>query len=144
MLATVLVVDDEVDAREAVARYLRRAGHVVHCAGNGRQALTFLFDHAPDLVILDARMPIMDGVNFLEVLRCYLRWQHLPVILLTAYAEGVHIRRAVELGVRKTLIKTHCSMEELLDEVEACAGPPSHPPPASDYPDPPFGPATLN
>jgi CheY-like chemotaxis protein len=121
-MSYVLVVDDDVDSREAVARYIRKAGHRVQCAGNGREAMKALIDQTPDLVILDARMPEMDGVSFLEVIRCYLRWQHLPVILLTAYSEGIHIRRAVELGVRKTLLKANFEMEELLAHVESCAG----------------------
>jgi CheY-like chemotaxis protein len=116
------LVDDEVDAREALARYLRRAGHAVRCAGSGRQAIGILFHHTPDVVILDARMPEMDGVSFLETVRSYLRWQNLPVVLFTAYPEGLHIRRALELGVRKTLLKTNCDMQELLAHVEACAG----------------------
>jgi two-component system OmpR family response regulator len=121
-MSYILIVDDDVDSREAVARYVRRAGHRVACAGNGREAMKALIDQTPDLVILDARMPEMDGVSFLEVIRCYLRWQHLPVILLTAYSEGLHIRRAVELGVRKTLLKANFEMDELLAHIEACAG----------------------
>lgn len=93
----------------------------MHCVPNGREALAALADDTPDVVVLDALMPEMDGVSFLEVIRCYLRWQNLPVLLLTAYPEGMHIRRAVELGVRKTFLKAGYQMEELLALVEACA-----------------------
>lgn len=120
-MAAVLVVDDDADSREAVARSLRKAGHRVHCVPNGREALAALTDDTPDVVVLDALMPEMDGVSFLEVIRCYLRWQNLPVLLLTAYPEGMHIRRAVELGVRKTFLKAGYQIEELLAHVEACA-----------------------
>ena len=72
-----------------------------------------------DVVILDAIMPKVDGVQFLEVLRCYLRWQQTPVILLTGYAEGPHIKRAVELGVRKTFLKGEYALEELGAYVDA-------------------------
>ena len=120
-MASVLVVDDDVDSREAVARYLRQARHRVTCVPNGREALAALSEDCPDVVVLDALMPEMDGVTFLEVIRCYLRWQNLPVILLTAYPEGMHIRRAVELGVRKTFLKAGYDMNELLAHVEVCA-----------------------
>lgn len=125
MMSNVLIVDDDIDAREAVARFIRKAGHRVRYAPNGREALAALTEENPDVVILDAVMPEMDGVSFLEVIRCYLRWQNLPVILLTAFAEGMHIRRAVELGVRKTFLKAHYDLDELLAHVEACslAGP---------------------
>lgn len=120
-MASVLVVDDELDAREAVARFLKRAGHRVRCAVNGREALAAIVDDTPDVVILDAKMPEMDGVSFLEALRCYLRWQSLPVIFVTAYPEGLHIRRGMELGVRKTFLKSQFELRDLLAYVEACA-----------------------
>lgn len=120
-MASVLVVDDEMDAREAVSRFLKRAGHRVRCAVNGREALAAIVDDTPDVVILDAKMPEMDGVSFLEALRCYLRWQSLPVIFVTAYPEGLHIRRGMELGVRKTFLKSQFELRDLLAYVEACA-----------------------
>jgi two-component system OmpR family response regulator len=120
-MASVLVVDDELDARDAVARFLKRAGHRVRCAGNGREALAVMSDDTPDVIILDAKMPEMDGVSFLEVIRCYLRWQSLPVIFVTAYPEGLHIRRGIELGVRKTFLKSNFELRDLLAHVEACA-----------------------
>lgn len=122
-MADVLLVDDDPDSNEAVARFLRKAGQEVRCVVDGGEAISALTQHTPDVVILDAMMPQMDGVSFLEVIRCYLRWQSLPVILLTAYADGPHIRKAVELGVRKTFLKGECDLAELLAHVEACAAP---------------------
>ena len=122
-MADVLLVDDDPDANEAVARLLRKAGHEVRCAPDGREALNALTTETPDVVVLDAKMPEMDGVAFLEVIRSYLRWQSLPVILLTGYADGPHVRRAVELGVRKTFLKADYDLTELLAHVEACTQP---------------------
>ena len=95
----------------------------MRCVSDGRDALAALSDDTPDVVILDAKMPQMDGVTFLEVIRCYLRWLHLPVLLLTGYSEGLHIRRAMELGVRKTFLKADFSLDELRAHVEACVIP---------------------
>jgi CheY-like chemotaxis protein len=120
-MASVLVVDDDLDSRDAIMRFLKRAGHRVRCAGNGREALRVLTDDTPDVIILDAKMPEMDGVSFLEVIRCYLRWQGLPVLFVTAYPEGLHIRRGMELGVRKTFLKSNYELSDLLAHVEACA-----------------------
>jgi CheY-like chemotaxis protein len=120
-MADVLLVDDNNDTREAVAQYLKISGHHVTTCPNGRDALSALSGQTPDLVILDWRMPEMDGISFLEVIRCYLRWQSLPVILLTAYPEGNHIRRAVELGVRKTFLKGEYDLRQLLAHVDACS-----------------------
>jgi CheY-like chemotaxis protein len=119
-MAVVLLVDDDADSSEAVLRFLRKSGHRVIYQPNGREALSALTSESPDVVVLDARMPEMDGTSFLEVIRCYLRWQTLPVIMLTAYAEGHHIRRAVELGVKRIFLKAECDLAELLAEIGAC------------------------
>ena len=120
-MAAVLIVDDDSDTREVLARHLRKAGHAVASAPNGRAAMSELSTHAPDVVVLDYRMPEMDGVSFLEVIRCYLRWANLPVILLTGFGEGLHIRRANELGVRKIFLKADYQIADLLAHIEACA-----------------------
>lgn len=119
-MALVLVVDDDADARELLARYLRKAGHNVVVAPNGREAMAALSAETPDVAIIDYRMPEMDGISFVEVIRCYLRWQTLPVILLTAHSEGQHIKRAVELGVRKTFLKGGYQLQDLLAQIEVC------------------------
>lgn len=120
-MAVILLVDDDVDSREAVARFLRKAGHGVVIAPNGHEAMAALSANKPDVVVLDYRMPQMDGISFLEVIRCYLRWQTLPVVLLTAHPDGQHIKRAIELGVRKTFLKAEYNLADLLAQVEACA-----------------------
>jgi CheY-like chemotaxis protein len=121
-MSYVLVVDDDADSREAVAGYLRKRNHRVVCARNGREAIRSLVDFPiPDAVVLDARMPEMDGVSFLEVIRCYLRWQSMPVFMLTAFAEGNHIERARQLGVQKIFLKANFDLSELLGYIEGCA-----------------------
>jgi CheY-like chemotaxis protein len=120
MMSRVLLIDDNPDTREAVAQYLRINGHNVRTAPNGKDAMEALTSDTPDVVVLDYKMPEMDGISFLEVIRCYLRWQSLPVILVTAYPEGAHIRRASELGVRKTFLKSEYELSDLLGHIEAC------------------------
>lgn len=120
-MATVLMVDDDADSREILAKFLRLRGHTVTTVPDGYEAMTSLGIVAPDIIVLDYKMPKMDGISFLEVIRCYLRWQALPVILLTAHPEGRHIKRAVELGVKKTFLKSDFSLTELALLVESCA-----------------------
>ncbi|HXE06195.1 MAG TPA: response regulator [Bryobacteraceae bacterium] len=122
-MAKVLVVDDDADSRELLAKYLRNSGHRVALAPNGSDALAALTVDTPDVVVLDYKMPQMDGVSFLEVIRCYLRWQSLPVILLTAYPDGPHIRRGVELGIRKTFLKSDFDLADLATHVATCSSP---------------------
>jgi CheY-like chemotaxis protein len=117
-MANILIIDDDPDAVDLVARVLTRAGHEVETATNGRKAITRLTGVLPDLVILDMRMPEMDGVHFLEVLRSYLRWQDVPVILVTAYPEDPGIEHAAELGATEVFRKGDLDLDELRATVE--------------------------
>lgn len=129
-MMSVLVVDDHADSREVVAAYLRRMGHVVQCTSTGKEALDSLGEQMPDVIVLDQHMPEMDGMTFLEVIRSYLRWQSLPVVLLTGYDTGSHIKNATALGVKKIFLKSDYELAELAEWVEACA----RPVPAADCP----------
>ena len=114
-MGSVLVVDDDSDSREAVSRYLTKAGYGVRSARSGREALIAIATTVPDVIILDVRMPEMDGIEFLQVIRSYLRWSTVPVILLTAYNHSDDVlARAHELGVKMIYLKAAYRLEELL------------------------------
>lgn len=117
-MGSVLVVDDEQDSRELIARFLRKSGLLVHTAPNGREALKIILDRTPDLIVLDVMMPEMDGVELMQVLRAYLGWQSLPVILLTAYPAGPHIDRAQKLGMSCLFEKAHFHLSDLLSCIQ--------------------------
>jgi CheY-like chemotaxis protein len=112
-MAYVLVVEDEGDSRDFVGRFLERAGHRVISAENGRRALQRLLNETPDVVVLDIRMPELDGIGLLEVLRSYLRWHTLPVIVLTAHASNPELDRARELGVCRIFQKANFNLADL-------------------------------
>ena len=126
-VAHLLVVDDDADSREALSRILRRRGYRVTSVPNGRDALAVLTNSGPDLIVLDLRMPQMDGMMFLDVVRSYLRLQHIPVLLLTAYPESPELSRAEALGVRGTFTKGEGDLNQLLDAIDAEVGPPPTP-----------------
>ena len=117
-MAYVLIVDDEPDSSEFVERFLQREGHKTTCVPNGREALAALINGRPDAVVLDVRMPEMDGIALLEVLRSYLRWNKLPVILLTAHANKPQIDRARQLGVEHVFHKANFTLVELQRAIE--------------------------
>ena len=120
-----MVVDDEAETRATVKRFLERRGHHVSCAAHGKEAMELISAQQPDVVVLDLRMPLVNGIEFLEVLRCYLRWQALPVVMLTAYGEGDHMKRAGELGVQKTFMKANFELEDLANYIESVKAPSS-------------------
>jgi CheY-like chemotaxis protein len=114
----VLIVDDEPDSSEFVERYLQREGFRTICVPNGREALAALINGHPDAMVLDVRMPEMDGIALLEVLRSYLRWTKLPVVLLTAHANKNQIDRAKALGVDHVFHKANFTLTNLLQALK--------------------------
>jgi CheY-like chemotaxis protein len=117
-MATVLIVDDSQDSREALGRLFEKAGHEVSTAANGRDALMKVMTQLPDVILLDLMMPEMDGPSFLEVVRSYLRLQSLPVVVLTGLGDSPMIERAQALKVNAILAKAKASTEEILKAVE--------------------------
>jgi CheY-like chemotaxis protein len=83
--AKVLVVDDDSDLRELVAELLLHHGYNVVLARHGREALERLYEHCPDLVLLDLNMPVMDGWQFRAEQRRLLEPDlvNIPVLILT-------------------------------------------------------------
>jgi CheY-like chemotaxis protein len=122
----VLIVDDEPDSSDFIERYLSLQGYKTEVVANGRAALGTLIDKQPDAVVLDVRMPEMDGISLLEVLRSYLRWSHLPVILLTAHANKDEIEQAKHLGVEHVFHKAKFTLPQLLDAIQTSLPPRSH------------------
>jgi len=118
MKADILIVDDDADSREALGRFLTKAGHSVRAAEDGHEALHLLGTAIPDLIVLDYRMPKADGVSVLYVLRSYLRWATVPVVILTAYPDEPRLAGVEHLGVERVFTKSHFRMEELVDFIE--------------------------
>jgi CheY-like chemotaxis protein len=129
-MSTILVVDDEASARNALARLLRKEGYDVETAGNGREALAALESpgHKPDLMLLDLMMPEIDGLELLEILQASPAWKALPVVVLTAISDTHTVHRAEQLGAREYLVKASFSLSDMLEHVRRYTGGPGHPP----------------
>ena len=113
-MADVLIVDDDGDSRELVARLLARNGHAVRCVPGGREALRALLAGTPDFIVLDVLMPGMDGITLLEVIRSYLKWVSVPVAILTAYPEEPRLGPVAALGVTHVFAKSKFELGDLL------------------------------
>lgn len=99
----ILVVDDDPAALSCYSRLLRRAGHEVETAPGGETALLRLESGPFDVVILDFRMPGMDGTEFLRRLRCSGRAPE--VIMVSAFLSDQVRESAARMGVRRILEK---------------------------------------
>lgn len=87
----ILIVDDEDNIRRMLATAFSLQGHETYCASNGQEALQLFTNVPPDVVLMDIRMPEMNGIEALKVMRT--QQPRTPIILMTAYAE---VETAVE------------------------------------------------
>jgi CheY-like chemotaxis protein len=102
---TVLVVDDDADARNVLRQMVVWLGATVHTAPGGVEALAWLETHTPDLLLLDLRMPGPDGVTVLECLRAQDRFRKLRAIAVTALGSDADVMRTWEAGFDGHLVK---------------------------------------
>ena len=81
----ILIVDDSKDNQELLKVILQSKGYRAHCASNGKEALSMLLELStlPDLILLDARMPVMDGYEFRERQQESDRIRNIPVVVMT-------------------------------------------------------------
>lgn len=79
-MARILVVDDEPDQRALLRRIFERAGHEVRDAGHGAAALAAVRQSAPDLVVTDMMMPVMDGPELILRLRAEPTTAGIPIL----------------------------------------------------------------
>jgi response regulator NasT len=98
----ILVADDDRVVLFTLAEGLREAGFEVIEARDGLQALALCRGEAPDLALLDIRMPGLDGLELAQALR---EETTVPFLFLTAYGDEALVRRAVEIGALGYLVK---------------------------------------
>ncbi|TYR95933.1 response regulator, partial [Citrobacter freundii] len=99
----ILIVDDEDNVRRMLATAFSLQGHETHCASDGKAALSLFSEMQPDVVLMDIRMPEMDGIDALKVMRT--QQPRIPVILMTAYAEVETAVEALRSGAFDYVIK---------------------------------------
>ena len=117
MQTTILVVDDEPDLREAMSESLKDF-YSIATAEDGQDALNFIHSQKPDLILLDLRMPRMDGFQALSILKQNKNTADIPVIVITAYGRMDNILEAERLRASDFLIKPF-QTAELLNIVRA-------------------------
>ena len=98
---TILVVEDYDDTREMVRRFLDARGYRVLEGANGEEAITAALSERPDLILMDLKMPVLDGFTATRLIREFKHLGDVPVIALTADDEGAadFCRNVDELGV---------------------------------------------
>src|SRR5215207_10102103 len=118
-----LLVEDNEENRDGLSRHLRRKGFEVLVAADGRQGLEAVRSGAPDLVLMDMSLPVLDGWEATRQLKADPQTRHIPVIALTAHAMAGDREKALQAGCDEYETKP-VEFARLLDKVRALlAGP---------------------
>jgi CheY-like chemotaxis protein len=106
-LLTVLIADDNVTDRLLLSSIVRRQGHAVVTAGDGQEAVDVFRHVGPDLVLLDAMMPVMDGFQAAREIKQLAGERLVPIIFLTSLTEEQALVRCLEAGGDDFLAKPY-------------------------------------
>ena len=114
----VLLAEDFEDARELYRDYLQFSGFDVETANNGRDAIARALELQPDLILMDASMPVLDGWQATRELKANPATMHIPVLALTAHAFDDARREARAVGCDGFVTKP-CLPEDIVVNVRA-------------------------
>ncbi len=101
----VLIAEDEPDIRQLITYSLQFAGLTVVQAINGQDAVTKAAKEQPDLILLDVRMPKMNGYEACQALKSQDSTKHIPVVFLSARGQEAEIKHGLELGAEEYILK---------------------------------------
>jgi DNA-binding response OmpR family regulator len=119
MNALILVAEDERDIREFLAVALQVSGFNVVEARNGEEAVDVAKDRRPDLILLDIRMPKLNGYQACETLKSTPYTRDIPIVFLSAFASESDIEMGLTLGAEEYLTKPidPCLLTQRVSEV---------------------------
>src|SRR5437667_9278661 len=121
---TILIVDDDLELSDGIRAVLETQGHKVMQARDGQQGKQMVYNHRPDLVILDMMMPRMGGYPVLEHFKG--KQDAPPIVMITANEGSRHKAYAEYLGVIDYIRKPF-AMERLMEAVDKGLKPPAKP-----------------
>lgn len=113
-LYTILIVDDILENLSFLSEFLDSLNYSVTFAKNGEEAIQSVNKNKPDLILLDLRMPVMSGLQFLKIFKKDPNYQNIPIIVLTASKEETDLIKAFELGANDYVTKPFKTNELLI------------------------------
>src|SRR5215470_13547351 len=116
-MRSILVADDNVANRELIATILERQGYRIIEARDGAEALRLLEANAPDLMLLDIHMPVMNGFAVVDKVRADARYSKLPIVALTASAMLGDEEEALNHGFSAFIAKPY-SIQDITELVK--------------------------
>lgn len=114
----ILIVDDEQLILSYLDRKFSKLGYAVFLAGDGEEAVRQAFLNRPDIILLDIKLPRLNGIEVCKKLKSDERTKNTPVLILSARAQASEIKIGLDAGADKYLCKP-MSFPDILKEVRA-------------------------
>ena len=114
----ILIVNDDVNSGKLFKTYATQAGYEPLVLGSAEQAMIYLDTALPDLIILDIKLPGMNGIAFLKRLKADPKTSGIPVVVTTVYYEDYTQKQIIEAGANNCLI-VPAERDEILEFVES-------------------------
>lgn len=122
-MAKILIIDDDERLVSVYSMALRSSKYEVETSPSGKEGMDKIAVFKPDLVVLDAMMPAMSGVDVLETLRSTPETKNLKVIMFTAVSDDKMKEKVLSLGVSDYIVKSQLTIVEVVERVDkAIAG----------------------
>lgn len=104
-MTKILIAEDERDIRDLIIFTLRYNGFDVAAAANGEEALELALSEAPDMLVLDVRMPRMTGYEVCRQLKANKATEHIPVVFLSAKGQEAEVQAGMQAGAIDYILK---------------------------------------
>jgi two-component system cell cycle response regulator DivK len=114
----ILLVEDNDDNWDMLSRRLKRRGYEISRAVDGREAVDMAASSAPDLILMDVNLPVMDGLEATRLIRASPNGATVPIIALSAHALTIDQDRALQAGADDYHTKP-VELPQLLEQIES-------------------------
>jgi DNA-binding response OmpR family regulator len=115
---TILIIEDDDFLLEMYKSKLELEGYNVLMAQDGENGYEMIRKNNPDVVLLDAVLPKMNGFKVLEKIKQSKMFKHVPIILLTNLSQKEDVKKGLDLGAEDYLIKAHYMPSEVIEKIK--------------------------
>ena len=116
-IKTILIVDDDEPIYSYLQRKLAKQGYTVYVAADGEKALKQVFAVIPDIILLDVKLPKLNGIEICETIKADARTKAIPVLMLSAKAQSDEIQKGLDAGADRYLCKP-IGFPDILKEIK--------------------------
>ena len=117
MKRKVLLVEDDLDVSKMYQFKFAESDFLVNVATNGRECLEALEADMPDVIVLDLKMPVMDGFQVLRRLCAEPTWRGIPVVVLSSREADAEVKQALDLGATDFFVKYRSRPEDVVAKI---------------------------